>query len=116
MLAAMAAVLQARLRAANKLSPGEIASLLSGGWCVGVHYGGVCTCACAVLCLHRVRDRNLWRILAAEAQEKGSVSKRYDYNNRKKMKTAENILYYLPRCLSIIPHCSPVYTVFGSST
>lgn len=32
------------------------------------------------------------------------------------MKTAENVLYYLPRCLCIIPHCSPVYTVFGSST
>lgn len=47
---------------------------------------------------------------------KGSVSKRYDYNNRKKMKTAENVLYYLPRSLSIIPHCSPVYTVSGSST
>lgn len=77
---------------------------------------GVRACECAVVCLHRVSDRNLWRILAAEAQEKGSVSKRYDYNNRKKMKTAENVLYYLPCCLSIIAHCSPVYTVFGSST
>lgn len=32
------------------------------------------------------------------------------------METEENVLYYLPRCLSIIAHCSPVYTVFSSST
>ena len=29
---------------------------------------------------------------------------------RKKIESAENVLYYLPLCLSLLPYCWPVYT------
>lgn len=56
MLAATAAEQRARRRAANKLSPGEIAALLSGGW--GVALRGS---AHGRAHLHRLQDGNLWQ-------------------------------------------------------
>lgn len=95
-------------RAANKLSPGELASLLPAAWCA--------PSACAhththtLVCLHCAQDRRShWQIFTAAAQGMYSVSTRYDYDVRsamgKKMESAENVLYYLPLGLSLLPYC-----------
>lgn len=107
MLSAAAHMLQARWRAAHKLSPGELASLLPAAWCVpGEHVH-------THVCLHCAQDKSHWQIFTAEAQGTYSVSTRYDYNVRSTMGkrwNAENVLYYLLLSLSLLPYCWPVYT------
>lgn len=113
MLSATAAVLRARWRAANKLSPGELASLLPAAWCVT----GVC--AHALVRLHCTQDRSHWQIFTAEAQGMYSVSTRYDYNVRcitgkrwELQKTSCIISCFAYLYCHIVDLFIPVYAVF----